>query len=178
MDIKPSIQLTDAVIFQKNAHREVLRDVNFYAYPGELVYLVGRVGSGKSSLLKTLYGDLPLQICRGMVACYLLHTLSRKKVPSLRRKLGIVFQDATLLNDSTVYQNLDFVLRATDWRDKEAIHHRIQAVMGMTDTTHKTHSYPHPLSGGKRQRASIEEALRNDPQIVMADELTADPDPR
>lgn len=177
MDLKPSIQLTDAVIFQKNAHREVLREVNFYAYPGELVYLVGRVGSGKSSLLKTLYGDLPLQIGRGMIAGYLLHTLSRKKVPYLRRKLGIVFQDATLLNDSTVYQNLEFVLRATDWRDKEAIHHRIQAVMGMTDTTHKAHAYPHQLSGGERQRVSIARALLNDPQIVIADEPTANLDP-
>ncbi len=174
---RPSIQLEAAAIFQKNARREVLRNVNLYAYPGELIYLVGRVGSGKSSLLKTLYGELPLQVGRGMVAGYALHTLSRKQVPLLRRKLGVVFQDATLLTDCTVYQNLEFVLRATDWHNREVINRRIETVLQMTDTRHKVHAYPHQLSGGEKQRAGIARALLNNPQIVLADEPTANLDP-
>lgn len=174
---RPSLQLNDAVIFQKNSRREVLRNVNIYAYPGELVYLVGRVGSGKSSLLKTLYGELPLQVGRGMVAGYVLHSLERKQIPFLRRKLGIVFQDAALLSDCTVYQNLEFVLQATDWKDREAINRRIETVLNMTDMAHKAHTYPHQLSGGEKQRAGIARALLNNPQIVLADEPTANLDP-
>lgn len=174
---RPSLQLTDAVIFQKNARREVLRDVNLYAYPGELVYLVGRVGSGKSSLLKTLYGELPLHVGRGQIAGFMLHGLSRKQVPYLRRQLGIVFQEATLLEDFTVYQNLEFVLRATDWRNGQAINDRINSVLGLTAMGHKAHAYPHQLSGGERQRAGIARALLNNPQIVLADEPTANLDP-
>lgn len=173
----PSLQLTDAVIFQKNPRREVLRDVNLYAYPGELIYLVGRIGSGKSSLLKTLYGELPLLVGRGQIAGYTLHQLTRKQVPYLRRHLGIVFQEATLLDDCTVYQNLEFVLRATDWRDAAAIDHRIWEVLHLTGMEHKAHSYPHQLSGGERQRSGIARALLNSPQIILADEPTANLDP-
>lgn len=177
MQDTPSLQLTDAVIFQKNPRREVLRDVNLYAYPGELIYLVGRIGSGKSSLLKTLYGELPLLVGRGQIAGYALHQLTRKQVPYLRRHLGIVFQEATLLDDCTVYQNLEFVLRATDWRDAAAIDHRIWEVLHLTGMEHKTHSYPHQLSGGERQRSGIARALLNSPQIILADEPTANLDP-
>lgn len=177
MQERPSLQLTDAVIFQKKSRREVLRDVSLYAYPGELIYLVGRVGSGKSSLLKTLYGELPLLVGRGQIAGFALHSLARKQVPYLRRQLGIVFQEATLLDDCTVYQNLEFVLRATDWRDAGAINNRIEAVLSLTYMSHKAHSYPYQLSGGERQRAGIARALLNNPQIVLADEPTANLDP-
>lgn len=177
MPERPSLQLTDAVIFQKNARREILRDVNLYARPGELIYLVGRVGSGKSSLLKTLYGELPLHVGRGQIAGYALHSLSRKQIPYLRRQLGIVFQDSTLLDDCTVYQNLEFVLRATDWRNQEAINRRIETVLTLTAMTHKAHAYPHQLSGGERQRIGIARALLNNPQVVLADEPTANLDP-
>ena len=155
MQEQPFLQLTHAVIFQKKSRREVLREVNLYAWPGELIYLVGRVGSGKSSLLKTLYGELPLLAGRGQLAGFALHSLTRKQVPYLRRRLGIVFQDATLLDDCTVYQNLEFVLRATDWRDTAAIDNRIWDVLHLTYMEHKAHAYPHQLSGGERQRGSL-----------------------
>ncbi|WP_298064782.1 ATP-binding cassette domain-containing protein [uncultured Rikenella sp.] len=177
MQEKPSLQLTDAVIFQKDSRHEVLRNVNLYAYPGELIYIVGRVGSGKSSLLKTLYGELPLQVGRGQIAGFSLHMLTRRQIPYLRRRLGIVFQEATLLNDCTVYQNLEFVLRATDWRNAEAIDHRIGDVLSLTYMSHKAHSYPYQLSGGECQRAGIARALLNNPQVVLADEPTANLDP-
>lgn len=173
----PSLQLTNAVIFQKDARQEILREVNLYAYPGELIYLVGRVGSGKSSLLKTLYGELPLRIGRGQIAGFNLHTLTRRQIPYLRRRLGIVFQDATLLEDCTVYQNLEFVLRATDWRNAEAINNRIGSVLHLVSMGHQAHVYPDQLSGGERQRAAIARALLNNPQIVLADEPTANLDP-
>lgn len=177
MQERPSLQLSDAVIFQKNTRREVLREVNLYAYPGEMIYLVGRIGSGKSSLLKTLYGELPLLVGRGQIAGFALHNLPRKQIPYLRRQLGIVFQDATLLEECTVYQNMEFVLRATDWRDAAAIDNRIWHVLQLTDMDHKAQAYPHQLSGGERQRAGIARALLNNPQIVLADEPTANLDP-
>lgn len=177
MQDRPFLQLTDAVIFQKNTRQEILRDVNLCAYPGELIYVVGRVGSGKSSLLKTLYGELPLRVGRGQIAGFLLHTLMRKQIPYLRRQLGIVFQEAALLEDCTVYQNLEFVLRATAWRDAAAIDHRIWHVLHLTAMEEKAHLYPHQLSGGEIQRAGIARALLNNPQIVLADEPTANLDP-
>lgn len=177
MQEQPLLHLVEAHIFQRNSRREILRGVNLYAYSGELIYLIGRVGSGKSSLLKTLYGELPLRIGRGKVAGYALQTLTQKQVPYLRRKLGIVFQDVILLEECTVYQNLEFVLRATDWRNSKAINNRIGAVLSMTNMTHKAHSYPHQLSGGERQRTGISRALLNNPQIVLADEPTANLDP-
>ena len=140
MQDRLSLNLSEAFIFQKNTRREVLRDVNLYAYPGEMIYLVGRIGSGKSSLLKTLYGELPLLVGRGQIAGFALHNLPRKQVPYLRRQLGIVFQDATLLEECTVYQNMEFVLRATDRRDAAANDHRISDAIRLTDMDHKAHA--------------------------------------
>ncbi|MDE5944399.1 MAG: ATP-binding cassette domain-containing protein [Rikenella sp.] len=174
---RPSLQLADAVIFQKNTRREILRQVDLCAYPGDLIYIVGRVGSGKSSLLKTLYGELPLLVGRGQIAGFALHTLTRKRVPFLRRQLGIVFQEASLLDDCTVYQNLEFVLRATNWRDAAAMDNRIWHVLNLTGMEPLAHVYPNQLSGGERQRAGIARALLNSPQIVLADEPTANLDP-
>lgn len=177
MEQKPSLRLHNAAIFPKESRSEILRDVSFEVDRGEMLYLVGRVGSGKSSLLRTLYGELPLRVGHGEIAGYALHSLAKRDVPFLRRRLGVVFQDATLLSDFTVYHNLEFVLRATDWRDARAMNDRIGKVLEATHMTHKAHSMPHELSGGERQRAAIARALLNSPQIILADEPTANLDP-
>lgn len=155
----------------------ILSEVDFTLNSGEFVYLIGKTGTGKSSLLKLLYGDIKLKIGDGTVCNYDLKKLKRKEVAYLRRKLGIVFQDFELLMDRTVYQNLLFVLKATGWKDKKKIDERISKVLEHVGLTTKGYKMPHELSGGEQQRVVISRALLNDPILILADEPTGNLDP-
>ena len=169
------IHLEEANIFQKKIL--VLSGVSLDIYKGEFVYLIGRTGSGKSSLLKTLYGDLKLQQGEGVIAGFDLKKLKEKDVPYLRRKLGIVFQDFQLLTDRTVRENLLFVLKATGWKDRHKMEERIQEVLDKVTLGTKGFKMPHELSGGEQQRVAIARALLNDPALILADEPTGNLDP-
>lgn len=169
------VRLNDANIFQKG--RLILKDVSLKISRGEFAYLIGKTGSGKSSLLKTLYAALPLEKGRGEVVGYNLNTLDRKNIPLLRRKLGIVFQDFNLLMDRNVNHNLRFVLHATGWKDEKLIKNRIKEVLKQVDLEDKLHSMPHQLSGGEQQRIVIARALLNRPELLIADEPTGNLDP-
>lgn len=158
----------------------ILDDVDFHVDEGELVYLIGKVGSGKSSLLKTLYCELDLykdEAEKAEVLGRSLLTLRRKEIPALRREMGIIFQDFQLLHDRNVHQNLYFVLRATGWKDKQKIKDRINEVLEAVGMTEKINAMPHELSGGEQQRVSIARALLNKPKIIIADEPTGNLDP-
>jgi cell division transport system ATP-binding protein len=170
------IQLEHADILQDE--NVILKDVNLEVRQGEFIYLVGKTGSGKSSLLKTLYADLPLQKGRGLCCGYDLTKIRRKQVPYLRRKLGIVFQDFELLTDRTVHQNLEFVLRATGWTDKKAMASRMEHVLALVGLETQGYKMPHALSGGEQQRVAIARALLNTPHLILADEPTGNLDPR
>jgi len=155
----------------------VLSDVDFQVNDGEFVYIIGRVGSGKSSLLKTIYQELYVDEAeKAEVLDYDLLTLKRKHVPALRREMGIVFQDFQLLADRTVRKNLHFVLKATGWKDKEDIAERINAVLKEVEMTEKADRMPHELSGGEQQRIAIARAILNSPRLIVADEPTANLD--
>lgn len=154
----------------------VLSDVNFEIGEGEWVYLLGRVGSGKSSLLKTFYGELPIASGQAQLLEYDLTKLRKRQVPYLRRKIGIVFQDFQLLFDRTVEENLLFVLRATGWRDKKMMRAHVQDVLEQVGMATKAYKMPHQLSGGEQQRIVIARALLNSPAIVLADEPTGNLD--
>ena len=175
MSIDTIIEFSGAMISQQD--HLVLSDVTFKVDRGEFVYLIGRVGSGKSSLIKTINAELPLQQGFAAVAGYNLNLLKKRQVPFLRRKLGIVFQDFQLLTDRNVLQNLAFVLKATGWRDKKEIEHRINDVLEKTDLSRKGYKMPHQLSGGEQQRVVIARALLNNPDIILADEPTGNLDP-
>lgn len=155
----------------------VLSDVNLEVYPGEMVYLIGRVGSGKSSLLKTLYAELPLKEGMGRVVGFDLRRIRRKDVPYLRRRIGIVFQDYQLLTDRSVFHNLRFVLRATGWKNELQIRSKIAEVLDMVSLQNKEYKMPYQLSGGEQQRLAIARALLNNPQVILADEPTGNLDP-
>ncbi len=155
----------------------VLSGVDLDIYPGEFVYLMGRVGSGKSSLLKTLYAELPLMVGTGSIAGYQLVGLRERDVPYLRRKMGIVFQDFQLLNDRNAYMNLDYVMRATGWKKEAEIKNRIEQVLSLVGLQNKGYRMPHELSGGEQQRLVIARALLNSPDILLADEPTGNLDP-
>lgn len=169
------IELNDCSIWQQD--HLVLTGVNLIVKKGEFVYLVGKVGSGKTSLIKTLNGQLPLKEGKGLVAGYNLSEIKNREVPFLRRKIGIVFQDFQLLIDRTVNENLEFVLRATGWRDKSEIEKRIKEVLEKVGLELKGYKMPHQLSGGEQQRVVIGRALLNEPDIILADEPTGNLDP-
>jgi cell division transport system ATP-binding protein len=169
------IELSDCNIFQED--HLVLSSVNLKIEKGEFVYLVGRVGSGKTSLIRTLNGQLPLTNGEGWIAGYNLRKLKRKEIPGLRRKMGIVFQDFQLLTDRSVKENLVFALKATGWTSKEAIEERIREVLEKVGLETKGYKMPHQLSGGEQQRVVIARALLNDPEIILADEPTGNLDP-
>jgi cell division transport system ATP-binding protein len=169
------IELKDCTIWQHDYL--VLSDVNFSVAKGEFVYLVGKVGSGKSSLIKTLNAQLPLKSGTGRVAEFSLEKLRPREIPHLRRKTGIVFQDFQLLPDRSVNQNLEFVLRATGWKDRNDIEKRIREVLEKVGLGLKGYKMPHQLSGGEQQRVVIGRALLNDPDIILADEPTGNLDP-
>jgi cell division transport system ATP-binding protein len=171
----PIIQLANANIFQKK--NLILSNVNFRVAPGEFVYLIGKTGSGKSSFLKVLYGELPLLQGTGNIAGFNLIGLREKEVPFLRRKLGIVFQDFQLLTDRNCRENLEFVLKATGWNDTTAINDRIADVLGKVGLETKGFKMPHELSGGEQQRLAIARALLNDPEVILADEPSGNLDP-
>jgi cell division transport system ATP-binding protein len=168
------ITLSNVKVYQKN--QLILDNVWLSLEQGEVAYLVGKTGSGKSSLLKTLYAEIPLTEGEGVVVDFNLRRMSKNEVPFLRRKIGIVFQDFQLLMDRTVIQNMYFVLGATGWKDKEKIHNRALSVLQLVGIEQKASVYPHALSGGEQQRVAIARALLNKPQLILADEPTGNLD--
>jgi len=158
------------------AEQIVLRDVSLEVGEGEFVYLLGRVGSGKSSLMKTMYGELPIASGEAQILDYKLETLKRSQVPYLRRKLGVVFQDFQLLTDRNVEENLLFVLRATGWKDKNAMKSHVMDVLDQVGMANKAYKMPYQLSGGEQQRVVIARALLNMPSLILADEPTGNLD--
>ena len=171
----PILQLKDVAVYQNN--NLILSNINLAIGKGELVYLIGKTGSGKSSLIKLLYGDLPLTQGQGKVVGFNLKKLNEDKIPLLRRKLGVVFQDFQLLTDRSVYDNLAFLLKATGWTDKIAIKNRIKEVLTKVKMETKDFKFPHELSGGEQQRVAIARALLNNPELILADEPTGNLDP-
>ncbi|MFW6043063.1 MAG: cell division ATP-binding protein FtsE [Marinilabiliaceae bacterium] len=169
------IEITDGLVRQRE--HIILRDVDLSVKPGEFVYLIGKVGSGKSSLLKTFYGDLPFHEGYGFAAGYKLRQLRNRDLPYLRRRMGIVFQDFQLLTDRNVYENLIFVLKATGWKNQTEMDHRVRDVLSKVDMVHKGYKMTHQLSGGEQQRVGIARALLNKPDLILADEPTGNLDP-
>jgi len=169
------VELRNANIYQGKSL--ILQDVNISVNKGEFVYLVGKTGTGKSSLLKTLYGDLPFSEGEGTVAGFNLREMDWKKVPYLRRNLGVVFQDFQLLTDRNVNDNLKFVLRATGWTDVKLMDEKIQDVLDKVGLKAKGFKYPYELSGGEQQRVDVARALLNSPKLILADEPTGNLDP-
>ncbi len=154
----------------------VLKNVNFSLEEGEFTYLIGRVGSGKSSLMKTMYAEIPIDNGEATIFDYDLNKIKRKDVPMLRRQIGIVFQDFQLLSDRSVYDNLLFVLKATGWKNKAEIDERINEVLKEVGMSNKSYKMPHELSGGEQQRIAIARALLNKPKLILADEPTGNLD--
>ncbi len=158
------------------ADQIVLRDVNLHVENGEMIYMLGKVGSGKSSLLKTIYGALPIAAGSAQVLEYDMTRIKRSKLPYLRRRLGIIFQDYKLLTDRSVEENLLFVLRATGWKDKKLMHNHVEEILRQVGMENKAYKKPYELSGGEQQRVVIARALLNSPEIILADEPTGNLD--
>lgn len=173
---KNIVSFSDASIKQNG--KTVLKDVSIDVPEGSFVFLIGRTGSGKSSLIKTIYGDLKLEDGLGSVGEFDLLRLKSKEIPLLRRSLGVVFQDFKLLPDRNIYENLKFVLKATGWRDINKINQRIDEVLKMVGITINKNKFPFELSGGEQQRIAIARALLNDPKLIIADEPTGNLDPQ
>lgn len=171
---EPIIRYENVSICQQGL--EILEGINFELNKGEFVYLIGKVGSGKTSFLKTIYGELEIQSGEAEVMGYNLRTIKQKHIPELRRRLGIVFQDFQLLTDRTVHANLEFVLRATGWKNKVDIHMRIEEVLKQVGMSGKGYKMPNELSGGEQQRIVIARAILNKPELILADEPTGNLD--
>ncbi|WP_459210604.1 cell division ATP-binding protein FtsE [Aquimarina rhabdastrellae] len=170
------LSLKNAAIYQRE--NLILSNVNITVDKGDFVYLIGKTGTGKSSFMKTLYGDIPLVEGEGSIVDFDLPTLKESQIPFLRRKLGVVFQDFKLLNDRTVKGNLMFVLKATGWKDKKAMDRKIDDVLDKVGMKNKGNEFPYQLSGGEQQRIAIARALLNDPELILADEPTGNLDPQ
>ena len=170
------ISYSNVSIWQQE--QEILENINFSICPGEFVYLIGKVGSGKSTFLKSIYGELDIKDGNAMVLGYDMRTIKRKHIPALRRRIGIVFQDFQLLTDRTVKENLEFVLKATGWKNKNDIEMRISEVLEQVGMESKGYKMPNELSGGEQQRIVIARAILNKPELILADEPTGNLDSR
>ncbi|MDO7581186.1 MAG: cell division ATP-binding protein FtsE [Flavobacteriales bacterium] len=172
----PLVQFENATIIQNK--QTILSDVNIEVQEGDFTFLIGKTGTGKSSLIKTLYADLPLQSGTGRVSDFNLAEIKQREIPFLRRKLGVVFQDFKLLPDRSIFENLSFVLKATGWKDKKEIKERIEEVLDSLGVGGISRKYAFELSGGEQQRVAIARALLNEPELIIADEPTGNLDPQ
>jgi cell division transport system ATP-binding protein len=172
----PLVQFENATIIQNK--QTILSDVNIEVQQGDFTFLIGKTGTGKSSLIKTLYADLPLQSGTGRVSDFNLVEIKQREIPFLRRKLGVVFQDFKLLPDRSIFENLSFVLKATGWKDKKEIKERIKEVLDSLGVGSISGKYAFELSGGEQQRVAIARALLNEPELIIADEPTGNLDPQ
>ena len=172
----PLVQFENATIIQNK--QTILSDVNIEVQQGDFTFLIGKTGTGKSSLIKTLYADLPLQSGTGRVSDFNLVEIKQREIPFLRRKLGVVFQDFKLLPDRSIFENLSFVLKATGWKDKKEIKERIEEVLDSLGVGSISGKYAFELSGGEQQRVAIARALLNEPELIIADEPTGNLDPQ
>ena len=169
------VTLDNATIINEN--NVIFSSINFKVNAGEFIFLIGKTGTGKSSLLKVLYGDLNIETGKGSIVGFDLTELKDKEIPLLRRKIGVVFQDFKLLPDRTIFENLSFVLKATGWKEKSKIKVRVIEVLNLVNISPETQKYPFELSGGEQQRVAIARALLNEPELIIADEPTGNLDP-
>ncbi len=173
---QPIVSLQNVTIFQDE--NMVLQNISLEVNRGEFIYVIGKTGTGKSSFMKTLYADLPLKSGEGSIVDFDLKQLKEKEIPYLRRKIGIVFQDFKLLPDRSIFENLEFVLKATGWKEKAEMQFKIDEVLEKVGMKSMVHKMPHQLSGGEQQRVAIARALLNDPELILADEPTGNLDPQ